>query len=106
MGRRHGFWVRTLELIKSHKISRMKFAEYIGVPYPSFKGWIHYNRIPNAITSCDIAESLGVTVEYLVRGDDEAAQKIRMKQVEQRKTVNARLQKQIDSLAKTATKLS
>ena len=99
------FWVRTLALIKAHKISQEKFAAYTGIHFRTFKGWVHFNRIPDAITCCDIADALGVTVEYLARGEDGLGAELRLKQTEQRKTISAMLQKQAARLVETAEKL-
>jgi len=65
------FWLRVKEQIKAHKFSQRKLADYIGIPVQTLWGWIYYNRIPDATTACCIAEALGVTVEFLVRGNDD-----------------------------------
>jgi len=103
---RDPFWTRTLELIKAHKLSRAKFAAHIGVSYDTFRNWIYRNRIPIAYDACNIAESLGVSVEYLVRGKDGMANELRMKQVEKRKKLNAALKKLIIKLNKKGEELN
>jgi len=65
------FWTRVKQQIKAHKYSQTKLADYIGIPLQTLRGWIHYKRIPDAAIACNIAEALGVTVEYLVRGSDD-----------------------------------
>ena len=102
---RDPFWTRTLEQIAAHKITREKFAEYIGVNFDTFRGWVLHNRIPNAYTTCDIADALGVSVEYLVKGKDGAAEEFRMKQMEKRKKVTAKLKNLIAALTRTGDNL-
>ena len=103
---REPFWQRTLELIKVHKISQVNFAAYIGINYDTFRGWIRHNRIPIATNACNIADALGVTVEYLVKGKDGAALALRMKQVEQRKAAAIKLKKHLLNLVKTSEHLT
>jgi len=52
------FWDRVKRLMKAHKISQKDFSAYINVSLQTFKCWLYYNRIPDAYTSCDIAEAL------------------------------------------------
>jgi transcriptional regulator with XRE-family HTH domain len=85
------FWSRTKQLIKAHKISQKRFAEYIGVPVATLWAWIHYDRVPDVLTACDIAAALGVTVEYLVWGTDGAAAEDRMRRTAERKTAAAKI---------------
>ena len=72
--------------MKSHKITQKKFALYTGIPHRTLVGWIHRNCIPDASRACVIAEALGVTVEYLVRGSDDINAEERMHQTSERKT--------------------
>jgi transcriptional regulator with XRE-family HTH domain len=65
------FWSRVKKELKAHRCSQKYLAEYVGIALQTLRGWIHYDRIPDAITACYIAEALGVTVEYLVRGNEE-----------------------------------
>lgn len=87
------FWERVKKLIKAHKITQEKFSEYIYIPFNTLKTWLRYNRIPDAYTTCDIAEALGVSVEYLVRGEDGKALEIRVKETQTRKTAAAEIRK-------------
>ena len=103
---RDPFWTRTLELIKAHKVSRAKFAAYIGVSYDTFRNWVYRNRIPIAHDACNIADALGVSVEYLVRGKDGLGIALTMKQVEKRKKLTATLKKLIIKLNKTGEELN
>ena len=99
------FWQRVEDLLKAHKIGQEKFAEYIQVNPNTLRGWIYKNRIPDAYTSCDIADALGVTVEYLTRGRDGAGEELRMQQVEERKTASAYITKLVIELGKATKRL-
>jgi len=62
------FWERVKTLLKARKIPQNELAVLIGLKYSTLKFWICYGYSPDIDTACDIAELLGVTVEYLVRG--------------------------------------
>jgi transcriptional regulator with XRE-family HTH domain len=64
------FWGRVKILMRAHKISQKNFAAYIGVSFGTFKNWMGYNRLPDIYTACDIADALGVPIDYLARGED------------------------------------
>ena len=87
------FWIRVKRLIRAHKISQAKFAEYIGLTARTFWGWIYHDRIPDAATACSIAEALGVTVEYLVRGNDDINAEDKMHRTFNRKNTAAHIEK-------------
>ena len=99
------FWQRVQALLKAHKIGQDKLADYIQINPNTLRGWIYKNRIPDAYTACDIADALGTTVEYLVRGVDGAGQKLRMQQVEERKTVSAIITGLVMKLGKATKRL-
>ena len=79
------FWNRVKKLIKAAGMTQQKFAAHIDVPLSTFQGWIYHNRLPEAKTACDIAITLGVSVEYLVMGKDRCNASIRLKELEARK---------------------
>ena len=87
------FWLRAKQQIKAHRYSQQKLADYTGVPVQTLWGWIHYNRIPDAVTACCIAEALGVTVEYLVRGSDDINADAKMQRTFDRKYAAEQIQK-------------
>jgi len=87
------FWDRIKDLIKAHRISQKKFAEHIDIPYHTFKGWIYHGRIPGGYTTCKIAEGLGVTMEYLIRGVDDINAEERIRLTTQRKSAAEQIQK-------------
>ena len=87
------FWTRVKAQLKAHKFSQTKLADYISVPVQTVWGWIHYDRIPDAVTACQIAETLGVTVEYLVRGNDDINAGDKMQRTLDRKTAAEQIKK-------------
>ena len=96
------FWERVKQLTKAHKISLEKFAGYIGISHNTLKGWIRFNRIPNAYTAHDIAVALGVSVEYLVTGIDGKASESREREALTRKTAAAEIKKMTRLIKKNA----
>ena len=99
------FWQRVKALIKTHKITQKKFAQYIDVPVSTFYNWIQYNRIPDVYTAYSIATALGVSMEYLITGKEGKNTKMRIKQTMLRKIteskikrLSGKLQKEIQSL--------
>jgi transcriptional regulator with XRE-family HTH domain len=96
------FWARVRQLIKAHKITQKKFAAYIGVPVNTLKGWIYFNRIPDAVTACGIAESLEVRVEYLVRGSGGKDTEEHVRRLSERKEAAARIKKLALKIAEEA----
>ena len=91
-------WKRVKAQIKSHKITLKKFAEYINVPRSTLYGWIRLNLAPDVFTAFDIATALGVSLEYLVTGEDKKSEKLRMEQTESRKTTEAEVRKLVGKL--------
>ena len=87
------FWTRVKRLLKSHRISQENFARYIGIPSRTFWGWIHRDCIPDAARACSIAEALGVTVEYPVRGTDDVNAEDRMHRIYERKSAAEEIRK-------------
>jgi transcriptional regulator with XRE-family HTH domain len=87
------FWERTKSLIKSHKITQEKFANYIGINFYTFRSWLYYGIIPDVNSAYRIATALGVSMEYLVAGNDDTSVKMREKQTLNRKTAAAKIKK-------------
>ena len=79
--------------MRSHKITQKNFAAYIGIPTRTFWGWIHRDCIPDASRACTIAEALGVTVEYLVRGSNDINAEDRIHRTFERKSAAAKIKK-------------
>ena len=98
--KKNPFWARVKKLIRAHKISQEKFAAYLGINFYTFKSWIYYNRIPDVITAYKMAIALGVTIEYLVTGNDGKAMEIRKNQTLERKTAAAEIKKMARKIEK------
>ena len=96
------FWKRVKTLIRAHKISQEEFASYIGISFNTLKTWFRNNRIPDAYTAHDIAVALGVSVEYLVTGEDRKALEEREKQTLLRKTAALDIEKMAVMIKKNA----
>ena len=64
------FWKRVNSEIKTRKLSRKGFAESINIPYNTFKSWFYYERSVEVGTAYEIAKALGVSVEYLITGNN------------------------------------
>jgi transcriptional regulator with XRE-family HTH domain len=94
------FWGRVKVLMRSHKISQERFAAYIGVSFGTFKEWLPFNRLPDIYTACDIADALGVSVDYLARGKDGTRISL-----ENRKKIIYLRKTAIASIKKMATKI-
>jgi len=62
------FWERVKFIIRAQKITQREFAARIKLKYSTMKFWMCYGLSPDADTACDIADALGVPVEYLVKG--------------------------------------
>jgi len=101
----HSFWVRTHNLIRAHKISQEKFALLVGIKYNTFRCWKYNSRIPDAESACNIADALGVSVEYLVRGGDRAKARQKLKQVKERVIASGRIKKLVLKLEEQAMRL-
>jgi transcriptional regulator with XRE-family HTH domain len=101
----YSFWARVNTLNKTKKITREKLADHIGVSLHTLKGWIYNNRIPDAFTACDIAGSLGVTVEYLVNGKDGKISEKLVQRISGSKSAAEKLRKLAREIAGEAEKM-
>ena len=99
----HPFWERVKRLIRAHKISQKKFCTYIGISYDTLRSWLKFNRIPDIYTACDIADALGVSVEYLARGTEGKAMECREREAIRRKTAAADIKKLALKIKKDAS---
>jgi len=66
----HPFWERVKKIIRSHKTSQEKFASHLNVNCNTMKHWMCYGILPDVVTASNIADALGVSIEFLVKGDD------------------------------------
>ena len=85
------FWKRVKYLIRTHNTSQEKIAGYVGIPYGTFRNWIYKDWVPDLQTACNLAVALGVSVEYLVWGNERDAIKERMDRLQERKTAAKRI---------------
>ncbi len=64
------FWEVVNREIKKQHIKQEWVAVQAGINYGTMKGWITHNRLPNVADAHKIACVLGVTVEYLLTGNN------------------------------------
>ena len=91
--KQESFWDRVKLQLAAHRYTQTKLAEYIDIPVRTIWSWIHYDRMPDAMSACCIAEALGVTVEYLVRGNDEINTDDKIQRTRERKIAAEKIQK-------------
>jgi transcriptional regulator with XRE-family HTH domain len=60
------FWERVKHRIKEENTTQEWVASKSGINFGTFNNWIYHNRLPDVFQAQRIAETLGVTVEYLV----------------------------------------
>ena len=65
------FWERVKTLIVAHNINQIQFASHIGMSLNTFRGWLHYKRIPDLQTAINISDALGVSLYYLINGRED-----------------------------------
>ena len=99
------YWIRVQSFLKAQKISQPKFAEMVGLNYNTFRGWLYNNRMPDAESACAMAEVIGVTVEYLVKGKCKAGSKKRLKEIMVQKEVSTKIKKLAKKLGEETTRL-
>jgi len=85
------FWIRVQSFLKTRKISQEKFAQLVGMNYNTLRSWIYNNRMPDAQSACDMANILGVTVEYLVHGRCGVGTKKSVNQDKEQKAASAKI---------------
>jgi len=98
------FWKRVKTQIKAHKITQERFSEYIGVPRSTFYDWIRFATAPDIITAYRISTALGVNLEYLITGENNQTEKVRMEQTVSRKTTETEIKKLMDKLQEEVNK--
>lgn len=64
------FWDRVNSLIKEKGIDQQKLADLCEINYQTFRGWRTHKTYPDALKTYKIANALGVSVEYLVSGNE------------------------------------
>ena len=87
------FWNRVKFLIKTHKTTQEKIAVYIDIPFRTFRNWIYYKRAPDIGTAVSLSIALGVSIEYLIFGEDRQRIEDRMLRLLERKSAAAEIHK-------------
>jgi len=64
------FFDRVKIEIKRQNTTQDWVAGKCGISFSTFRGWISKKRLPNVDQAVAIAKALGVTVEYLVTGEN------------------------------------
>ena len=62
------FWEKIKFILRTRKITQGDFAQSIGVSAGTFKYWMCYGVSPDLDTAIQIADKLGVSLEFLARG--------------------------------------
>jgi len=68
---RMDFWSVTLPLMKARGVKQKDIAELTGHSSGTISDWIRVRIIPKADDALKIADLLGVSVRYLVTGEDD-----------------------------------
>ena len=69
------FWEQVKRTIKDKGITQAAVAGACGVPLSTFKGWISKNYFPTVIGGYSIAKFLGVSLDYLITGEEKTSAK-------------------------------
>ena len=65
------FWTKACYLMKEGKIKQVELARAVGCSKGTVFAWIKRDTLPQADYALKIADRLGVSVRYLVTGEDE-----------------------------------
>jgi transcriptional regulator with XRE-family HTH domain len=69
------FWDRLKERMKDRDLTHEEVARKLKIPFGTFKNWLRRQTYPDAREAAAIAKLLHTTVEYLVNGADESAER-------------------------------
>jgi len=89
----HPFWERVKRLLRINKISQEKLASYVSVNCSTMKHWICYGILPDVMTASNIADALGVTLEFLIKGSDGQTTEGHEQELMARKIIAAEIRK-------------
>lgn len=56
--------------ISKSGLSMWKIAQKTGIHYNTLNNWVSCRAVPSAIGIAALAEALGVTTDYLLKGED------------------------------------
>ena len=66
------FWNKALSIMKEKKLKQIDLADATGKNKSSVSDWINHDVYPKVDDALKIADLLGVSVRYLVTGQDDA----------------------------------
>lgn len=75
------FWNNVKPLIKQRNKTQESLAAELNIPFGTFQGWIAKSILPDVISASKIAQALGVSVEYLVTGEDSNPYKTKIEEL-------------------------
>jgi transcriptional regulator with XRE-family HTH domain len=78
------FWDRLKYKIKDRDLTYEEVARKLKIPFGTFKNWLLRQTYPDARETAEIAKLLHTTVEYLVNGAMEPADRANLSDDEQR----------------------
>lgn len=64
------FWSNVKPLIKACGLTQSKLAEACCIPFGTLQGWIAKSVLPDVFSAFKIAQTLGVSVEFIVTGEE------------------------------------
>ena len=76
-----GFWDNAISIMEEKKISQRTVAKITGRPFSTVHSWIERKCPPQADDALKIADLLGVSVRYLVTGEDDKELSAREKEL-------------------------
>lgn len=79
--------MRVQGLLRVYKLTQAEFAKIVGVNYNTLRSWIYQSRFPDIISGCEMAQILGVKVEYLVQGRCKPGSRKKIKPVKDQSSV-------------------
>jgi len=91
------FWGRAKPLIKAHSMTQKQFADYLGFSHHTIRNWIYNKRVPDLSAANAIAFALGVSLEYLLSGQEKDIAVLRLREIESRKAAG-RLLKMMEKM--------
>ena len=64
------FWNRIKLLAREKGTTQKRLAEYIGLPYNTFRNWMYLGIIPSLDYALEFSRFFGVSLEYLIYGKE------------------------------------
>lgn len=95
------FWTKALSLMKEGNVKQIDLARAAGCPKGTVFAWIKRDTLPQADSALKIADRLGVSVRYLVTGEEEGELSPREKEL--LRVCSILSQDKFDAVMKVAT---